>query len=144
MFYLEVTRVVNSQYLPYYKSMKLNKTRTRGLIVLLMLVLLGSYRGIQVGLSQVKTGEVRTSPDGRFIASVMEAYAETFWGQRKHWLEFSLTGKDVNRLFKTDYIEGPYFGSRSSYSLIYWADDSSKVRFVFPDAELVIKTSASE
>jgi hypothetical protein len=32
----------------------------------------------------VKTGETQASPDGRFEASVMDSYGETFWEQKKH------------------------------------------------------------
>ncbi len=114
------------------------------LLILIAALLLCGYRVYKMVLGNLKTGEVQTSPDGRFEASVMDSYSETFWGQQKHWLEFSLRGEGIDKVLKTDYIEGPYFGSRSSYSVIKWSDDSSSVHFTFLGTELVFETSLSE
>jgi hypothetical protein len=112
-------------------------------VIIAALLLAGvGFRVSRMVLADVKTGETQTSPDGRLEASVMDSYAESFWGQPKHWLEFSLTGSGQSQYLKTDYIEGPYFGSRSSYSVIHWADDSSSVSFVFPSAEITLKLQA--
>jgi hypothetical protein len=115
----------------------------RSVMLIAILVLAGAgYRVVRVAVGSVKTGETKASPDGRFEASVMDSFSETFFGQEKHWLEFAITGSGQNQFLKTDYIEGPYFGSRSSYSVIEWAKDSSAVTFLFPSVSLSMKLEA--
>ena len=50
------------------------------LLILIATFLLCGYRVYKMVLGNVKTGEVQTSPDGRFEASVMDSYAENLLG----------------------------------------------------------------
>ena len=111
-----------------------------GTILIVILLLCGAgYRAWQVLPYPVGTGESKKSPNGRFEASATDYYDESFWGRSRHWFEFELLGGTKRQRVVTDPIPGPYFGSRSTHSVIFWADDSSSVRFVFPTVEIAMK-----
>ncbi len=98
-----------------------------------------SYRVWRILPYPVGTGESKKSPNGRFEALVTDYYDENFWGYLRRWFEFEIRGGAMKQHLVTDPIPGPYFGSRSAQSVVYWAEDSSSVRFVFPLVEIRIK-----
>lgn len=118
--------------------------RTWGVITaflfLAAMIVLGfaGRRALQVMAFPIGSGESKKSPDGRFEAHVTDWYAESYFGQQRHWFEFKISGGRSPRLV-TDPVPGPYFGSRSTNTVIEWAEDSSFVRFVFPTMELRMK-----
>ena len=92
----------------------------------------------------VGTGEFRSSPDGRYEASVMDFTQESLFGdEAKRWFEFRVEGPGLTYVLTREPLPGPYFGSRSSMRIIFWEPDSSAVRFVFPSAELRVATRPS-
>ncbi|GGF52605.1 hypothetical protein GCM10007301_10110 [Azorhizobium oxalatiphilum] len=118
--------------------------RALGVIfVFLMLGLAVQLRHLQT--MPIGTGESQGSPDGRYVASVMD-YTERhfFTGEPRNWFEFEIEGPGFSYRQTGTPIPGPYFGSRSSYSVIHWEPDSSAVRFVFPGAELRFKVGPQE
>lgn len=85
----------------------------------------------------VGTGETRMSPDGRFTASATEFMGRDFFtGKARRWFAFRVMGDGIDYRYEGTPLPGPYFGSRSSHSVVRWEADSSAVRFVFPTAEL--------
>ncbi|HEV2512885.1 hypothetical protein [Bosea sp. (in: a-proteobacteria)] len=91
----------------------------------------------------VGTGETRRSPDGRYEASVMDYSARDFFtGAPRRWFAFRVNGPDTSYELTSTPLPGPYFGSRSSTSVIRWEPDSSAVRFVFSSSELQFKVGA--
>ena len=90
----------------------------------------------------VGTGETRVSPDGRFTASVYDFHRKQFFGgESESWFDFSVTGPDVAFAMKSTPLPAPYFGSRSSHSVIRWEADSSAVTFVFSNSQLRVETN---
>jgi hypothetical protein len=118
--------------------------RIRGVIIVclvvagLLVVFFAGRRAVQVMAYPIGTGESKKSPDGRYAAHVTDWYDESYFGHTRQWFEFRVTGGSSQRLV-TDPIPGPYFGSRSTNTIVYWADDSSFVRFVFPATEIRMK-----
>lgn len=111
-----------------------------GALVLFAIVAGAAYRGLET--MPVGTGEVRPSPDGRYSASVFDYFARGFFtNEEQRWFEFRVTGPGADYTFTGTPLPGPYFGSRSSHSVIRWEPDSSAVRFVFPTSELRIGVS---
>ncbi|MGU3495060.1 hypothetical protein ACLBXM_13540 [Xanthobacteraceae bacterium A53D] len=85
----------------------------------------------------VGTGETKSSPDGLYRASVTDwADRHFITGEPRRWFEFEISGPGLDYRQTGSPLPGPYFGSRSSHSVIMWEADSSAVRFVFPAAEL--------
>ena len=107
-------------------------------VVGLLLVFFAGRRALQLLSYPIGTGDSKKSPDGRYEAFVTDWYDESFFGHSRRWFEFEVRGGSPHRLV-TDSIPGPYFGSRSTNTVIYWADDSSVVRFVFPATEIRMK-----
>jgi hypothetical protein len=103
-----------------------------------LLVFFAGRRALVVMAYPIGTGESTKSPDGRYEAHVTDFYDESYFGNSRQWFEFRISGGSSHRLV-TDPIPGPYFGSRSTNTVIYWSDDSSFVRFVFPAAEIRMK-----
>jgi len=101
----------------------------------MLVVFYAGRRALQVMAYPIGTGESKKSPDGRFEAHVTDWYDESYFGHQRQWFEFRVTGGSSQRLV-TDPIPGPYFGSRSTNTVIYWSDDSAFVRFVFPATEI--------
>lgn len=98
-----------------------------------------------VATMSVGTGETRVSPDGRFTASAMEFSDRHFvTGEARRWFEFRVTGPGLDYRYEGTPLPGPYFGSRSSHSVVRWEADSSAVRFVFPNAELRFAVTPKE
>lgn len=64
---------------------------------------------------------------------------EFFTGAQRHRFPFRVSGLDTHYELTSTPLPGPYFGSRSSVSVIRWEADSSAVRFVFPTSELRFK-----
>ena len=108
--------------------------------VLLVLVVCSaaSYRFLQILPYPIGTGEIKKSPSGRYEASIRDFYDESFFGKKRRWFRFEINGHSKQVLI-TDPIEGPYFGSRSSISVIRWAEDESYVVFDFPTVEVRLK-----
>ena len=93
----------------------------------------------------IGTGETRSSPDGRHEASVMDYSARDFFsGAPRRWFAFRVSGPGMHHELTSTPLPGPYFGSRSSVSVIRWEPDSSAVRFVFPAAELRFEVHPSK
>lgn len=118
--------------------------RSGGLAGLLLaaLVLAAAVRWLMT--IPVGTGEERRSPDGRFTAAVMDYSGQDFFtGSARRWFVFRVTGPGIAHELTSTPFAGPYFGSRSSTSVIAWEADSSAVRFVFPGAELRFATAAA-
>ena len=83
--------------------------------------------------------DYKESPDGRYVASVSDRCDESFFGNTNRWFEFKVRGGLPQRLI-TDPIPGPYWGYRgATNTVIYWSDDSTSVRFVFPATEIRMK-----
>ena len=118
--------------------------KIRGVIVgclvlgVLILVVLAGRRALQVMAYPFGTGDQMKSPNGQYEAFITDWYDEDFFGGSKHWFEFEVRGGTPQHLI-TDPIPGPYFGSRSTTKVIFWANDSSVVRFVFPSTEIRMK-----
>ena len=110
--------------------------------VLSVVLLFGGYfavrRALHVMPYPIGTGETQKSPNGQYEASVTDWYDESYWGYSRQWFEFEVVGGTSKSLI-TDPISGPYFGSRSSHSVIHWKPDSSAVSFVFPSVEIRMK-----
>jgi hypothetical protein len=104
----------------------------------LLLGLLAGRRALEVWPYPIGTGDSQKSPDGRYEAFITDWHDESFFGNSRQWFEFEVRGGSPQRL-STDPILGPYFGSRSTNTVIVWADDSSVVRFVFPTTEIRMK-----
>jgi hypothetical protein len=112
-------------------------------LVLLAIAAGAAYRWIET--MPVGTGEVRVSPDGRYNASVFDYFDRDFFtNESRRWFEFRVTGPGADYTFTGTPLPGPYFGSRSSDSVIRWEPDSSAVRFVFPTSELRIGVRPAE
>ena len=95
------------------------------------------YRSLQISPYPIGTGDEAKSPDGQFVASVMQYYDESFWGVSKSWIEFEIkhTGNDASiRKQVTHPIPFAMFGSRTNMDVIFWSPDSKEVDFVFPGA----------
>lgn len=107
-------------------------------VATMLLVVLAGWRALHVLPYPFGTRESKKSPDGRYEASVTDWYDENFFGYSKRWFEFKVTGDSPQRII-TDPIPGPLFGSRTKTDIIFWADDSSVVRFVFPATEIRMK-----
>ena len=107
-------------------------------LVGLVLVCFAGRRALHVAAYPIGTGDSAKSPNGRYEAFVTDWYDESFFGRSRHWFEFEVRGGSPQKLV-TDPIPGPYFGSRSTNTVIFWADDSSVVRFVFPASEIRMK-----
>jgi len=109
--------------------------RLAGAVLVAIVLLAGVYRFWQILPYPVGTGEAKKSPSGRYEAAVTDYYDETFFGGKKRWFQFEIRG-DSQKMLITDAIDGPYFGSRSSTSVIQWASDESNVVFSFPAVEI--------
>ncbi|MFT4163491.1 hypothetical protein [Shinella sp.] len=84
---------------------------------------------------------MRPSPDGNYTAAIMDNFAEDFWtGRSRRWFTIRVERPDIAYEYKGSPLPAPYFGSRSSVSVIRWSPDSSLVRFVFPAAGLRFET----
>ena len=115
--------------------------RARLITVVLLAVVAsaGAYRCLET--MPVGTGEARPSPDGRFRASVMDYSERSFLaGTARRWFHIRVEGPGILYDFTSLPLPGPYFGSRSSHSVVFWEPDSSAVRFVFPTATLRLRT----
>lgn len=103
-----------------------------------------AYRYVQTLASSVGTGETRKSPDKQYQATAYDWTSVSFWGQERHRFEFKVedtaSGQVIQRL-ETDPIPGPYFGSRSSHSVVHWCQDSTEVLFKFPDIDIKMKVA---
>ena len=114
------------------------------LIAVVVLAIAGAcagYRVWRILAYPIGTGQKADSPDGRFSASVMSFYDEDFWGHSRSWFEFKLARKSDRNVIQslvTDPIAGPYFGSRSTNSVISWSENSKTVNFVFPKVVLTM------
>ncbi|MBN2713637.1 MAG: hypothetical protein JXR97_14545 [Planctomycetes bacterium] len=117
------------------------------IIVWITIVLTVIYRFIQIIPENVGTGETKKSPDNNYQATAYAWSSESFWGEKRSWFEFKIedvkSGNVVQKL-ETDPIAGPYFGSRSSYRIIYWKDDSSEVIFKFPYIDIKMRIKPEE
>lgn len=104
-----------------------------------LLAIAAGWRGSRVISYPIGGGTSQKSPDGRYEAHVMNYYDENFWGNSRSWFEFEISGSSTKRLI-TDPIPGPAFGPRTGdITNIFWAEDSSSVRFVFPEVEIKMK-----
>ncbi|WP_128292524.1 hypothetical protein [Afifella aestuarii] len=109
--------------------------------VVAVIGILGIYRSVDS--MPIGTGEMRSSPDGRFQASVMSFSEKSFFtGASRHWFEIGVSGPDVLYEFTSLPLPGPPFGSREHHSVIFWKSDSSSVRFDFPTVKLEISTQS--
>ena len=95
----------------------------------------------------IATGESIDSPNGKYVASVMDHYSDSFWGEKRQWfrlkVEDGATGEIIEEV-DTNPIDTPYFGSRSSHRVVFWAKDSSAVEFRFPNVLVKFIVSRSE
>lgn len=108
-------------------------------LVLAVLVLGAAAIWRSIDKMAVGTGETRMSPDERYTASATDYGGRDFFtGKPRRWFEFRVTGPGIDYRYEGTPLPGPYFGSRSSHSVVKWEADSSAVRFVFPNAELRI------
>ncbi len=110
------------------------------IIFSVILVLIVSYR-IIISSNPIGTGETRTSPNGQYEASVLDFTGEDFLGKTQQWYEFKIKSKSTTKKFTTSPISEIYFGSRSNNQVIFWESDSSVVKFIFPEAEVRVKTA---
>lgn len=114
-----------------------------GVIAILAIAAGVGYRWLET--MPVGTGETRVSPDGRYSASVVDYFARDFLtNEPRRWFEFEVTGPGIDYKLSGTPLPGPYFGSRSSHSVVRWEPDSSAVRFVFPTSELRIGVRPAE
>ena len=101
-----------------------------------------AYRFIQIIPANVGTGESRESTDKKYQATAYDWSSESFFGKKRHWFEFKIedtqSGQVIQKL-ETDPIKGPYFGSRSSHSVVHWKDDSTEVVFTFPSIKIKMR-----
>jgi hypothetical protein len=120
-----------------------NKIVKKSIAIIFIVLFAVVFRFGQIFLSKVGTGECIESPNKKYEADVMDYSSKRFWSKECRWFEFELRSKDgkILRYLKTDPIEGPYFGSRSSHKIVFWKEDSSEVVFKFPDVEIKFKTS---
>ena len=113
------------------------------LIILPVLIVLAvAYRFVQTIPGNIGTGESKPSPNGAFTAHAMDMNSESFWGKKRSWFEFTLENSSSGHILQeleTDPINGPYFGSRDSYSVIRWDSNSTEVVFWFPSTEIKMK-----
>lgn len=110
-----------------------------GFVLLAIVALAGAYRYLET--MPVGTGETRPSPDGRFRASVIDYSERSFFtGTARRWFHIRIEGPGILYDVISLPLPGPYFGSRSSHSVVFWEPDSSAVRFVFPTATLQFST----
>jgi hypothetical protein len=86
----------------------------------------------------IKTGEEKGSPDGQCTASVMHCYDVSFLGYSREWYEYEVRGPEGVRDWRSDPVPFTMFGSRTSGTVIVWSEDSTKVRFLFQDVEVVM------
>lgn len=116
-----------------------------GLLLAAVLIVLAGAAGWRwVQSMPIGTGETRPSPDGKYTASIMDNFAEDFWtGRSRRWFTIRVEGPNVAYEYNGSPFPGPYFGSRSSVSVIHWSPDWSFVRFVFPTAEFRFETRFS-
>ena len=111
------------------------------LLAAVLIVLAGAAGWRRFQSMPIGTGETRLSPDGKYTASIMDNFAEDFWtGSPRRWFTIRVDGPNVAYEYNGPPLPGPYFGSRSSVSVIHWSPDSSFVRFVFPTAEIRFET----
>lgn len=110
------------------------------IIFSIIIVLIVSYR-IIISSNPIGTGETRTSPNGQYEASVLDFTGEDFLGKTHQWFEFKIKSKSTTKKFTTSPISEIYFGSRSHNQVIFWESDSSAVKFIFPEAEVRVKTA---
>jgi hypothetical protein len=92
--------------------------------------------------NNVKTGEYKASPNGIYEATIYTCTTESFFGEYESWYEYkviNLKTEEVLHQFNTDPIDGPFFGSRSSHSVIKWDQHSNKVFYIFPKTEIILK-----
>lgn len=116
---------------------------TLGAIIILTIAAGAAYRWIET--MPIGSGETRVSPDGRYSASVFEYSSRAYFtNEPRHWFEFQVAGPGIAYKLAGTPLPGPYFGSRSSHSVIRWEPDSSAVRFVFPTSELRIGVRPAE
>jgi hypothetical protein len=114
------------------------------IIICLAVLAVGvAYRFVQIIPRNMGTGESKPSPNNEFIATAFDWSSESFFGKTRFWYEFKIENKNSHELIQqieTTPIPGPYFGSRSSHSVINWNENSSEVVFTFPTLELKMKT----
>lgn len=108
----------------------------------IIVILAAAYRFTQILPGNVGTGETKESPNKKYQATAYNWSSESFWGKERYWFEFKVedaqSGQIIQKL-ETDPIEGPYFGSRSSHSVIQWQEDSTEVIFEFPGIDIKMR-----
>jgi hypothetical protein len=116
-------------------------------IVVVLVVIGGIYRYVQVFPYPIGTGDEATSPDGQFVASVTQYYDENFWGVSKSWIEFEISSARSGvpvRTLVTQSIPGAIFGSRTDTEVVCWSPDSKEVSFIFPGAQVKLEVEQKQ
>ena len=109
-----------------------------------------AYRYSQIFHLPFAMGDFKVSPSGQYTAYVYDYDDEDFWGHKTSWYEFRIIAGEITgmsreseqivlRHLKTDPIEGPNLHQRFSDQVIFWAPDSSEVKFVFPDTQIILQ-----
>jgi hypothetical protein len=65
----------------------------KGLAVAAVIVVLGGavcFRYMQVTVNHMGTGETLPSPNKKYEATAYAWWSESFWGNTRHWFEFSI------------------------------------------------------
>lgn len=113
-------------------------------MLVLLFVVVGAYRSIQVLISPLGGGRSLASPDKQYQAAASTLAATQFWGGEHYYYKFTVEQKvaDSTKNLQTLSVEPHYEKVLDWYAgegVIEWAKDSSAVTYQFGTSQLTLK-----
>ncbi|MCK5617600.1 hypothetical protein KAR91_87860 [Candidatus Pacearchaeota archaeon] len=114
------------------------------IVIIWLIIFSVAVRHCQMQPNPCGGGQQLESPDSKYLAGASLMHEKYFWGNEREYYEFRVEDKEdftkVIKKIQMDIPEGQVpFQMRSNAKIIFWAEDSSEVTYIFQDIELKLK-----